>query len=141
LNVRHGSGRNPVRIVFDRFLRLSDRLHLFDHSQRTICYNLLRHEEHENLLLVRLVEENFWREMIKDLYHRGIQSVMVEGGAQTLETFIKEGWWDEMRIFRSSRVFGKGIAAPRHQGQLVSEEKIMDDTLAIYLNQAPAMLH
>ena len=141
LNVRDWTGRNPVRVVLDRFLRLSDTLHLFDHSQATLCYNLLRHEEHNNLTLVRLGEENFWEEMLQDLFLRNIQSVMVEGGAQTLETFIQRGWWDEARIFRSPRAFGKGIAAPDLRSTLVSEEKIMDDMLSIYVNEVYSHSH
>jgi diaminohydroxyphosphoribosylaminopyrimidine deaminase/5-amino-6-(5-phosphoribosylamino)uracil reductase len=137
LNVRDWTGRNPVRVLFDRFLRLNDKLHLFDHSQPTLCYNLLRHQEEENLTLVRLGEENFFMEMLQDLRKRGLQSVMVEGGAQTLETFIKEGWWDEARVFRSSRVFEKGISAPRPTGHLESTELIMGDRLSIYMKEAP----
>ena len=137
LNVREWMGRNPVRIVPDRFLRLSDKLNLFDRSQLTICYNLLRHEEHENLTLVKLGEENFWQEMIHDLYQRKIQSVMVEGGGKTLEMFIKCGWWDEARIFRSTQTFKKGIATPVFKGHLLSEENLMDDHLSIFLNEAP----
>lgn len=135
LNVREWSGRNPVRVVLDRFLRLSDKLNLFDHSQPTLCYNLLRHEEHENLTLVRLGDENFWQEMIHDLYHRNIQSVMIEGGGQTLETFITGGWWDEARIFRSHRTFTKGIPAPILKGRLIYEEILKDDHLSIFVNE------
>ncbi len=135
LNVREWSGRNPVRVVFDRFLRLNDKLNLFDRKQSTLCYNLLRHEEQENLTLVRLGEENFWQEMIHDLYQRKIQSVMIEGGGQTLETFIKGGWWDEARIFRSHRTFTKGIPAPTLNGRLISEEILMDDHLSIFANE------
>jgi diaminohydroxyphosphoribosylaminopyrimidine deaminase/5-amino-6-(5-phosphoribosylamino)uracil reductase len=138
LSVRDWSGRNPLRVVFDRFLRLSDNLNLFDRSQPTLCYNLLRHEEHENLILVRLNEENFWQEMIHDLYKRNIQSVMIEGGTQTLETFIHSGWWDEARVFRSQRSFEKGIRAPLHSGHLVSEERILNDHLSVFLKEAPA---
>ncbi len=134
LTVRDWSGRNPVRVVFDRFLRLSDKLALFDRSQPTLCYNLIKYEVHENLILMRLGEENFWQEMLNDLYRRGIQSVMVEGGAQTLHTFIERGWWDEARIIRSQRLFGKGIAAPVLRGRQVLDEKIMDDHLTIIQN-------
>lgn len=134
LTVRDWSGRNPVRIVFDRFLRLSDKLALFDRSQPTLCYNLLKHEEHNNLALIRLGEENFWQEMLDNLYSRGIQSVMVEGGAQTLNTFIQLGWWDEARIFRSQRAFGKGIAAPVLRGLRTLDEEILDDHLTIIQN-------
>lgn len=137
LNARDWSGRNPVRLVFDRFLRLSDNLHLFDHAQPTICYNLMRHQEERNLTLVRIGEDNFWQGMLHDLHQRGIQSVMVEGGAQTLQTFINGGWWDEARIFRSSRVFEKGIAAPKPPGHLESMEQIMGDQLSIYMREVP----
>ena len=132
LNVRDWSGRNPVRVVFDRFLRLSDKLNLFDRSQPTLCYNLMRHEEHKNLTLIRLPEENFWQEMIQDLHKRNIQSVMIEGGAQTLETFITNGWWDEARVFRSHRMFGKGVSAPVIGGNLVTEETMGDDRLLVF---------
>lgn len=132
LNVRDWSGRNPTRVVIDRFLRLNANLNLFDQSQPTLCYNLLKHEEHNNLKLIRIPEENFWQEMIHDLYHRNIQSVMVEGGGQTLGTFIEGGWWDEARIFRSHRSFGKGIPAPLIRGHLHSESRIMDDHLFVY---------
>ena len=142
LTVRHWSGRNPVRVVFDRFLRLSNKLHLFDHSEPTLCYNLMKHEEQRNLTLIRLEEANFWEDMLHDLHKRNIQSIMIEGGAQTLGTFIKGGWWDEARVFRSGRSFWKGIPAPRlgGGGRLVGEEKIMDDHLSIFSNEGPQQM-
>ena len=138
LNVRDWSGRNPVRVVFDRDLRLNDQLNLFDRSQPTICYNLLREEEHENLMFVKLGTENFLEEMIHDLYERKIQSIVVEGGAQTFSTFIKNDWWDEARVFRSTLSFIKGIPAPELHGHHLSEENIMGDHLTIFTN-APSL--
>ena len=132
LNVRDWTGRNPVRIVLDRFLRLSDSLKLFDKTQQTICYNVLKHEEHDNLTLVRLDEDNFLSSVIKDLYDRNIQSVIIEGGAQTLSSFIVSGDWDEARVFSSSKSFGKGITAPTLNGNLISSESVFTDTLKIY---------
>ena len=134
LNVRDWSGRNPVRVVIDRSLRLSGKLNLFDRSQPTLCYNLLRDEEQGNLAWVRLRKENFMEEMIHNLYQRKIQSVIVEGGAQTIESFIKSGRWDEARVFRSLHSFLKGILAPVLQGHHSSEEKIIGDHLAIFTN-------
>lgn len=132
LSVRDWSGRNPVRIVVDRFLRLPKSLHLFDTSQKTICYNLLKHEEHSNLNYIRLDEANFLDQLIHDLFKRKIQSVIVEGGALTLNLFIKSGMWDEARVFRSQRSFGQGIEAPALKGNLISEESVFNDTLMIY---------
>jgi diaminohydroxyphosphoribosylaminopyrimidine deaminase / 5-amino-6-(5-phosphoribosylamino)uracil reductase len=113
LNVRDWSGQNPKRIVFDRFLRLSEKLKLFDRSQHTLCYNVLKHEEYPNLALIRVSENNFLTDVLHDLIKQKVQSVIVEGGAQTLSLFLNAGLWDETRIFTSSKTFGSGIEAPR----------------------------
>jgi diaminohydroxyphosphoribosylaminopyrimidine deaminase/5-amino-6-(5-phosphoribosylamino)uracil reductase len=132
LNVRDWSGRNPTRIVFDRFLRLPHSLHLFDRSQLTIVYNVLKHEEYPNLIYTYVDEENFVSAVVKDLYRRKIQSVIVEGGAQTIKMFIDAKLWDEVYVFRGSRTFGDGIIAPAHQGTLYSYQQIDTDLLQIF---------
>jgi diaminohydroxyphosphoribosylaminopyrimidine deaminase/5-amino-6-(5-phosphoribosylamino)uracil reductase len=132
LTVRNWSGRNPVRLVIDRFLRLSDHLNLFDKSVATVCFNVLKHEEFPNLKLVRLDEENFISELLAWLHKEKIQSVMVEGGSKTLSFFIDSGSWDEARIFTSSRSFHKGIKAPGHQGDLILSEQISTDFLQVF---------
>jgi diaminohydroxyphosphoribosylaminopyrimidine deaminase/5-amino-6-(5-phosphoribosylamino)uracil reductase len=132
LNVRDWTGRNPVRVVIDRYLRLSSRLHLFDKKQLTICYNVLKHEEHENLSLIRIDENNFIHNLLQDLYRRKIQSVIIEGGASTLGMFIEDNLWDEARIFTAPQKFDKGIQAPRHPGILAERHILAGDILNIY---------
>lgn len=134
LNVRDWTGRNPVRIVIDRFLKLSDTLLVFDKSQPTLLYNVLKHEEHPNFTLVRIDEQGLLWNLVKDLHKRKIQSVIVEGGLQTLQGFIDQGLWDEVRVFKSSRTFGKGIPAPHFRGNLKSSENVMGDSLFSYTN-------
>jgi diaminohydroxyphosphoribosylaminopyrimidine deaminase/5-amino-6-(5-phosphoribosylamino)uracil reductase len=134
LNVRDWSGKNPIRVVTDRYLTLSGKLHLFDKSQPTLCYNLLRREQHHNLTFVQLNEFNFWEELLNDLHRRKIQSVMVEGGAETIQTFINKGLWEEAKIFRAPGTFGNGITAPRIHGPTQNEERIMDDLLITIQN-------
>ncbi len=131
LTVRDWSGRNPVRIVVDRFLRLNDRIKLFDGSQKTICYNVLKHEELNNLSLVRIDEEDFLTHLVHDLYRRNIQSVLVEGGAQTLQGFIQAGLWDEACVFISPQRFDDGIRAPEISGVLVTYDKVQNDWLKV----------
>ncbi len=132
LTVRDWSGRDPVRIVIDRFLRLPETLNIFDQSVRTICYNLLKHEEHPNLSLIRLEEQDFIPSLVSHLAKEKIQSVMIEGGSLTLSLFINAGLWDEARVFSSSRSFHTGIAAPAFQGYQMSEEAIQNDILKIF---------
>jgi diaminohydroxyphosphoribosylaminopyrimidine deaminase/5-amino-6-(5-phosphoribosylamino)uracil reductase len=129
LTVREWSGRNPTRIVIDRFLRLNDHLQLLDKKEKTICYNVIKHEEHKNLSLVRINENNFLNELIHDLYKQKIQSLVVEGGAQTLQLFIDSNFWDEARVFTSARTFGEGIAAPSIKGKIFHQQNIESDRL------------
>jgi diaminohydroxyphosphoribosylaminopyrimidine deaminase/5-amino-6-(5-phosphoribosylamino)uracil reductase len=135
LNVRNWTGRDPTRIVLDRFLRLSDKLNLFDKSQPTFCYNVLRHEEHDQILLIRVDEKDFIQQVIHDLLQRKIQSLIVEGGAQTLQLFLERGLWDEARIFNTQKTFGEGVVAPTIQGIRDQGITMMDkDELVIYRN-------
>lgn len=134
LTVRDWSGRNPIRIVIDRYLRLSEKLHLFDRTHPTICYNLIKHEEHPNLRLMRIDEKNFVQEMLYDLYKQRIQSVIIEGGSTTINYFLDQGLWDEARVFTSTtHRFGKGIAAPQLRARLVSAETISTDLLSLFV--------
>lgn len=133
LNVHDWSGRNPVRIVVDRFLKLDDSLTVFDKKQKTILYNLIKHEEHPALALVRIDEENFWENLVNDLYRKSIQSVLIEGGATTMNFFIERGLWDEARVFQSRRTFTKGILAPALNGKLIESHPIESDTLKIFV--------
>ncbi len=133
LNVREWSGRNPIRIVIDRFLKLDERLHVFDRTQQTLVYNVLKHEEHENLSLVRLDDDrSFLWHLLKDLHKRKIQSLIIEGGQHTLQHFIDQGLWDEARIFVSTKSFGVGIHVPKLVGNLTSQQSVFTDTLMVY---------
>ena len=134
LTVREWSGRDPVRLVIDRFLRLPKKLSLWEGPQKTICYNVLKHVERGTIRFIRLDEDDFINQLIRDLYKQNIQSVIIEGGALTLDLFISSGHWDEARIFYAPRSFGTGIAAPAIKGNLVSEEELFGDELKIWNN-------
>lgn len=134
LNVRDWSGRNPVRVAIDRFLKAPEKRKIFDGSQPTLVYNVLKNEERRNLTLVRIEEQAFLWHLVRDLHKRGIQSVIIEGGAETLRHFIDQGLWDEARVFKSSRTFNAGIESPRLRGNLIGTENVMGDTLFIWRN-------
>jgi diaminohydroxyphosphoribosylaminopyrimidine deaminase / 5-amino-6-(5-phosphoribosylamino)uracil reductase len=134
LNVREWSGNDPVRIVVDRNLRLDKKLFLFDKSQATICYNLIKDSEEENLIYKKVNEANFFLELFQDLYERKIQSIIVEGGAMLLNYFIQNDLWDEARVFYSDVNFGDGIAAPLINGKILREERVLNDKLIYYKN-------
>ncbi len=115
LNTRLWPGKHPTRIVIDRHNTLPPDLHLFDGAQQTIVIS----DAGLSGGLASLVEQK-------------ITSVIVEGGAALLTSFLSEGLWDELRVFRSPAMLGDGIKAPTVRGMLVSREMIGADELTIY---------
>jgi diaminohydroxyphosphoribosylaminopyrimidine deaminase/5-amino-6-(5-phosphoribosylamino)uracil reductase len=135
LNVRGWEGKNPIRIVVDRNLNLNSELHLFDQSQKTVCYNQIRTEKSENLERIKLPIGFGIDHILKDLFERKIQSLIVEGGAQLLNKFIQENLWDEARVFTGQVQFGKGIPAPKLIEAREQEEfEIIGDRLSMWRN-------
>lgn len=131
LNVRDWTGRDPVRVVIDRYLKLGANQHLFDGTQPTICYNLVKQDNSDNLDYVQLQNANFLEQLVHDLYLRRIQSVIIEGGGQLLRSFIQAKLWDEARIFVSPATFGSGVPAPQISGVLQENRKLDGDWLKI----------
>ena len=51
-------------------------------------------------------------EMMKGLYSKNIQSIIIEGGAKTLSSFLDSGLWDEIRVETSPVSIKNGTKAP-----------------------------
>ncbi len=134
LNVRDWEGSDPVRIVIDKQLVLNKDLKLFNGKQPTLCYNLIEDRSERNTTFIKIGRDNFLEALISDLHTRKIQSVLVEGGAYLLQSFIDKNLWDEARIFTGNIAFEEGINAPTIEGTLVTEENIMGDQLKIIRN-------
>ena len=117
LNVREWPGKSPVRLVIDRTLRLPKSLHLFDNSYKTVVFNEVTDRQEKETRYKRLdFSRDIIPQMMSWLYGQGVQSLLVEGGRQLLEAFIKSGCWDESRVFTGKKNFGSGIAAPVNHG-------------------------
>jgi diaminohydroxyphosphoribosylaminopyrimidine deaminase/5-amino-6-(5-phosphoribosylamino)uracil reductase len=69
------------------------------------------------------------------LYERGIQSVLVEGGRQLLNSFIGENLWDEARVFRGDKSFAAGVPAPVIPLTVPTAYPVREDVLFFYSNQ------
>ena len=137
LNTRLWSGPNPVRVVLDRKLRIPKETHLFDDQIKTIvlCEQLPENRGSKNVIFETLhFESNLPAQIFQILLKHEIQSVIIEGGRQTLQTFIDENAWDEARVFHGKVQFQKGTPAPEFSGRLVSKQAIYSDVLKIYKN-------
>lgn len=137
LTVRDWTGQHPIRVVLDRQLKLAEHYAVFDDLTETIIFSEKREERKEKRS--KTIEYINWdntnaiaKQMCEVLYSKNIQSVIIEGGAQTLQTFINEDLWDEARVFSGNIQFKKGVKAPVFSGDLISEKRILNDVLKTY---------
>jgi len=137
LNVRLWQGRSPKRVVIDRRLELRPELNIFDQSVETLIFNEVKTDvEGKNKYIALEDFERFVPQYILyQLYLQDIQSVIIEGGAHTLNTFIAEGLWDEARIFTGEAVLEQGIRAPNIAGTGAQDFLLGPDRLKILYNQ------
>jgi diaminohydroxyphosphoribosylaminopyrimidine deaminase/5-amino-6-(5-phosphoribosylamino)uracil reductase len=135
LTTRLWPGSSPVRLILDMNLRLPSFLKIFNGAVRTIIFNSVRQEEKENLVYYKLAKDkNLIQQLLNALYELKIQSVLVEGGAKLLQSFIDEGIWDEVRIINNEKlIINNGLNAPLLiRSRKVSEQKVLSDRIEIF---------
>lgn len=138
LTTRLWPGANPVRLVLDMNLRLPASLKLFDGVHKTIVFNKLRHSEHLNLLYYQVTDDvSIVPQVLHALAQLKIQSVLVEGGAALLQTFIDEGSWDEARVITNEALSaGRGLQAPiLREAKLLYSEDVDTDRIRYFQNR------
>jgi len=138
LTIRNWGGNIPTRVVLDKNLRIPKDSHLFDNSVKTIIINHekeINHSISENLIFESInFKLNIAYQICEVLMKHNIQSIIIEGGAKTLQTFIDENLWDEAMVFIGDINLEEGTKAPEIHAKLCSQKKIKTDILNIYKN-------
>jgi len=140
LTIRFWKGKNPVRIVIDKQLKLPSPLKIFNQEAPTIIFNCLKNSFKKNLQFIEIEKENFIGKMLHSLYENNIQSVLIEGGSKTLQSFIDVDLWDEARIITNEEmIIEDGIDAPEMKKFLFEyQENYFNDCLRFYKNKENA---
>ena len=113
LNVRHWYGRSPVRVVLDRRLEIPASYHLLDGSTPTLVFTEREAPECDGVEYIRIdFGSSVPGQVLRELAARKIDSLLVEGGARLLRSFLDEGLWDEARVETSPVLLGEGVEAP-----------------------------
>lgn len=135
LTVRLWDGKNPIRILIDRTLRIPRHYHLFDQSVPTLIFTEKNKLPENNLEFIQIDFSGYViQQILNKLYQKSIQSIIIEGGATTLEMFIENNLWDEARILIGNKTFGKGLKAPVLNNMVMFSDKIGEDRLLLYNN-------
>lgn len=136
LDVRHWFGKNPTRIILDRHLRIPIDFHVFDGSMSTIFLTEVsdasKYQEKINYELLDF-QKDLAGQIMSILHMKNMTSVLVEGGAKTIQTFIDGHVWDEARVFKGASTFNEGIKAPVIHGTLALTKHMDQDMLNYYI--------
>jgi diaminohydroxyphosphoribosylaminopyrimidine deaminase/5-amino-6-(5-phosphoribosylamino)uracil reductase len=120
-------GRNPLRVTIDRHGQLNDKYEIFNDMARTIVFSDSRQTNYgsntETLPYGSL-------DMILDSLHKlKIQSMMVEGGATLINSFIAHNFWDEAIVYTGDFSIGDGVRAPVIKSSVKVSEMLGTNTI------------
>lgn len=136
LDVRDWFGKNPVRIVLDQHNRIPKDSHVLNNKLKTIVLTDSSNAINSENTIFETIDfkKNVAGQIADCLYKHQIQSLIIEGGRQTLQTFIDENLWDEARTFTGKTFIGKGIKAPFLDFKNTEKQTYTKDELRISRN-------
>ena len=119
LTTRDWKGTSPTRVVLDKAHSLPKSAKVFNNAATTLH-----------------IDSTTPSHIATTLFEANIQSVLIEGGAKTLQAFINAGLWDEARVFHGNTVFGSGTEAPKFltPPQQMQTKTLQEDILHYYKN-------
>ena len=111
LDTREVEGTSPMRVVLSSSGKIPKNSNVLSDGKKTVILNSKILQKIDYVDWVK-IEGDFIRNALKYLSEIDISSILVEGGAQTLNTFISQNLWDEARIIQSANRIGSGLKAP-----------------------------
>jgi len=150
LNNRYWDGASPIRLVTDMDLRLPTSLNIFNSHIPTIIFNARQHSVEkirfysprplgkENVGYYQVTTDvDLVTQIMHGLFQMNVQSVLVEGGAKLLQSFIDQDYWDEIRLITNCELrLQEGIGSPSFSGTKSAEMQLLSDKIEIFKPRA-----
>lgn len=113
LTTRLWYGKNPLRLYIDKNLSVKNSFQINNSKAKTICFNNIKSDTKKNTTYVKLEKtNNYLHQILSYLYKNNIQSLIIEGGKELLQSAIDSNLWDEALIFVGNKKFISGVSAP-----------------------------
>lgn len=135
LTTRLWPGNSPVRIVIDKNLQLPSSHSILSTEAKTIIFNYKKNEQSSGILFQKIEAEQLaLPQILKELFKQNITSILVEGGAILIQSFIDNDLWDEARVITNQQlIIGNGINAPTlHKQVLIKTATLQTDIIQYY---------
>ena len=142
LSVRHSEGNNPTRLIIDPRLEIDYSL-LSMTREKGETWVLCDKDEHREKQEIKNVKVLPWLNLntegwLKNLRSDGIHSILVEGGADTLQRFIDSDYYDDIEIFISNKKLKSGLQAPKLPqivNEKITETRVGEDLRKQYIRE------
>ncbi|MFC4263756.1 bifunctional diaminohydroxyphosphoribosylaminopyrimidine deaminase/5-amino-6-(5-phosphoribosylamino)uracil reductase RibD [Ferruginibacter yonginensis] len=137
LNTRKWIGKHPTRLIIDPQLKIGNDAHIYDGTTPTIIFNKIKNDYQLNVQWVKVdADQNYMDSVFTFCYQQQLNSIIIEGGSKTLQSFIDAGMWDEAIVITNTHLqIHRGITSPILKNhQLVNIQTIQTDNICYYSN-------
>jgi len=136
LNTREWFGKNPLRILLSEYDKINFSSKLLDNTTKTLVFTNKDIEDKENIQFLKIsFKENTLNHLLDILYKKEIQTIIIEGGQNALQSFIDSNLWDEARVLIGNKTFGEGLKAPIFNKKHNEIYSYSDDKILFYYNK------
>ncbi|WP_321425475.1 bifunctional diaminohydroxyphosphoribosylaminopyrimidine deaminase/5-amino-6-(5-phosphoribosylamino)uracil reductase RibD [uncultured Bacteroides sp.] len=141
LNVRNWYGRNPLRVVIDRTLKIPEDFHLLNNKISTWVITEKEHQDNsQTKYKIMQFTDELLPQILAELHKNNVQSVLVEGGSVLLQSFINKDLWDEAFIEKTTIKLNSGVKAPFISGNDYSIKTHFSTPIWHYFNENDASI-
>lgn len=143
LTVRLCAGKHPHRVVLTARCSVNPGAELFNDGLPVELVmesgvappHMLQAKDAVKLTTGRADDPSLLHTALRSLHAQGFNSVLVEGGGQTLRGFIEAGLWDEARVITAPIYLVKGLAAPRIHAAPTDSTRYGTDLITLFHRQ------
>ncbi|MDG1912759.1 MAG: bifunctional diaminohydroxyphosphoribosylaminopyrimidine deaminase/5-amino-6-(5-phosphoribosylamino)uracil reductase RibD [Flavobacteriaceae bacterium] len=135
LTTREWNGKNPLRLVLDPNARSPKKSIAVTDKEPTIFFTKNKTEAFSGIKKQVALNPFSINSILNYCYENQIQSIIVEGGLKTIQSFIDTDMWDEARVFTSEKKLDRGVKAPIIKKSFTQTEQIESDLLSFYFNE------
>src|SRR6056297_2169826 len=135
LTAMEWKGKNPSRFLIYEDLNSMDSLRLMKGEFPLTVFRdqkMVSDFQHEKQTSKEFIDIGFdqklEKEILRIIWEKKINSLIIEGGSQTLQKFINKKLWDEARVFVGEKIFGEGIKAPDIKNKKLIEMEDLKET-------------
>ena len=114
LTTRKIKGPNPIRLIIDPTLKLTNKYKIFKDDNKNIIFtNSSKEKKFINTTIVKFPKKNFTQNIYDYLEKTSLQTILIEGGPTTLSHFIELKLLNYMQFIISPTIIGSGIDSVR----------------------------